>query len=163
MAVKKTIKWSLGGLLVVAVLLQFTNPPQTNPPVLPGNDLCATNPPPARIVGLLRAACYDCHSHETQWPWYSRVAPISWNVVGHTDQGRKRLNFSEWPHDSLKRARSRWQNIRDEVESGDMPLRGYAFMHSQARLSVADRAELAKWADEEAHRLTALLEASEEK
>lgn len=153
----------LGGLLLLVGLLQFTNPARTNPPVLPGHDVCATNPPPPKIAGLLRAACYDCHSHETIWPWYSRVAPLSWWLVDHIQDGRKHLNFSEWPHDNSKRARSRWQHIRDEVESGDMPLRSYTWIHASARLTSSDREELARWADQEAKRLTTLMEAGEAK
>jgi hypothetical protein len=161
--VKRRAKLILGGLLLLVGLLQFTNPARTNPPVLPGHDVCATNPPPPKIAGLLRAACYDCHSHETIWPWYSRVAPLSWWLVDHIQDGRKHLNFSEWPHDNSKRARSRWQHIRDEVESGDMPLRSYTWIHASARLTSSDREELARWADQEAKRLTTLMEAGEAK
>ena len=66
---KRKLKWLFGALVVVFGLLQFTNPPRTNPPVV--HDLTATHPPPPQITALLRAACYDCHSHETKWPWYS--------------------------------------------------------------------------------------------
>lgn len=156
---KKLIKWVAIGLVVVLALIQFANPARTNPPVVPGQDLFATNPPPAKLVSLLRASCYDCHSHETYWPWYSRVAPASWFVADHVKDGRKHLNFSEWPHDNPKRARSRWQNIRDEIESGGMPLRSYTLVHADARLSAADKAALIEWAEAEAKRLSTLLEA----
>lgn len=150
-------------MVVLFGLLQFTNPALTNPPVAAGNDLHATNPPPAAVSVLLRRACYDCHSHETRWPWYSRVAPMSWFVVEHVEDGRKHLNFSEWPHGVPRKVRSRWQNIRDEVEAGDMPLRSYAAIHSASRLTAAERDELMKWAGVEAERLTALMEAEEAK
>jgi len=70
----KWLKWIFAALVVVFVLLQFTNPPRTNPPAAPGHDLMATNPPPTQIAVLLHSACYDCHSYETRWPWYSRIA-----------------------------------------------------------------------------------------
>ena len=161
--VKKRAKWILGGLVVVAGLLQFTNPSRTNPPVLPGHDLCATNPPPPKVAAMLRAACYDCHSHETEWPWYGRVAPVSWWLMDHIKDGRKRLNFSEWPHDNPKKARSRLKNIREEVESGEMPLRSYTWIHTNSRLSSSDREELMNWADQEAKRLAKLMDADETK
>jgi hypothetical protein len=160
---KKQVLWMLGSLLAVAGLLQFFNPSLTNPPVLPGQDLCASNAPPPKIAGMLRAACYDCHSHETVWPWYGHVAPVSWWLVDHIQDGRKRLNFSEWPHDDPKRARKRLQNIQDEVESGGMPLRSYTWIHTNSRLSPGDREELAQWADAEAKRLAALMSAEEAK
>jgi hypothetical protein len=156
---KKLAKRALIAVAVVFGLLQLTNPARTNPPVLPERDLLATNPPPANIVALLRRACYDCHSHETRWPWYSRIAPMSWSVAAHVKDGRRHLNFSNWPHDAPRKARANWQNTRDEVEAGDMPLRSYSALHAEARLTEAERGELAAWADAEAKRLTALVEA----
>ena len=152
---KQRVKWIFGGVLLAVGLLQFTNPARTNPPVVPGHDFLASNAPPAQIVGLLRGACYDCHSFESQWPWYSRVAPISWWVVGHVNDGRKDLNFSAWPYDRPDRERSRYRKIRDTLESGEMPLSVYAWMHPAARLSDSDRKSLAEWADAEAQRLKA--------
>ena len=160
---KQRVKWIFGGLLILGGLLQFANPTRTNPPVLAGHDLCATNPPPPKVASLLRTACYDCHSHETQWPWYGRVAPVSWWLMDHIQDGRKRVNFSEWPHDNPKKARTRWQNIREVIESGDMPLRSYTWIHTTARLSPGSREELVSWAEQEKKRLTVLLEADEKK
>lgn len=161
--VKKATKWAGCGIVVLFGLLQFTNPARTNPPVQPGRELGATNAPPAQITTLLRAACYDCHSHETVWPWYSRIAPVSWYIVDHIKDGRRRLNFSEWPHDDPRKARSRMQNIRDEIESGSMPLKSYTLIHRSSALTSEQREQLLKWADEEAKRLSATLESGEAK
>ena len=160
---KKRTKLILGGLLLVVLLLQFTNPSLTNPPVLPGHEIGATNPPPPKVAALLRSACYDCHSHETVWPWYGHVAPVSWWLMDHIKDGRKRLNFSEWPHDDPKRARKRLQNIAEEVESGDMPLKSYTWIHASSRLTSGEREELTQWAEKEAKRLSALMGADEAK
>ncbi len=160
---KKRKLWILGGVLVLAALSPFSNPSRTNPPIVPGHDLCATNPPPPKVVALLRAACYDCHSYETEWPWYGRVSPVSWWLMDHIKDGRKRLNFSEWPHDNPKKARTRLKNIREEVESAGMPLRSYTWIHTNSRLNSSDREELANWADQEAKRLAKLMEADEAK
>lgn len=140
-------------LVVVFVLMQFANPSLTNPPVVPGQDVWATNAPPQRVAAMLRASCYDCHSNETEWPWYSHVSPVSWWLVDHIKDGRRHLNFSEWPHDNPRRARSHWQNIRDEVEGGTMPLKSYTLIHRAAILSASDAKELAEWADQEAQRI----------
>jgi len=75
---KKKLKWIFVALVVGFGLLQFTNPARTNPPVV--NDLPATNAPP-HVAALLRAACYDCHSYESKWPWYSHIAPVSWLIA----------------------------------------------------------------------------------
>src|ERR1035441_5063181 len=95
---KKKLKWIFGALAAGFALLQFTNPARTNPPVAPGGDISAANPPPPPIAALLRAACYDCHSHETKWPWYSRVAPASGLVVSGVKDGGGRGNFFSWSH-----------------------------------------------------------------
>jgi hypothetical protein len=152
---KARLKWILAGIAALGLLAQFTNPTRTNRPVSPGDDLSATNAPPAEIAQLLRGACYNCHSDETQWPWYSRVAPVSWWVVDHVNSGRKRLNFSEWPHQDSQRAARKWNRISEEVSSGDMPLPSYTWVHPEARLTVEQRARLAKWAEQEAGRLQA--------
>ncbi len=149
----KTAKWILGSAAAAVVLLQLTNPPRTNPPVAPGRDLLATEPPPREIADTLRNACYDCHSYETRWPWYSHVAPVSWWLVGHINDARRRLNFSEWPHDDPQRAARKWREIADEVGSGEMPLASYARVHAAARLTSAQREEIVKWAGREAERL----------
>ena len=146
-------KWILGGAAVVAAGMLLINPRLTNPPVEPGHDLLATNPPPAEIAGLLRGACYDCHSFETQWPWYSHVAPVSWWLVEHVKDGRKRLNFSNWPHENSKIA-VRWlDRISESVGSGEMPFPNYDRMHPAARLTQAQRDQLVHWAEQESERI----------
>jgi hypothetical protein len=84
---------------------------------------------------LARAACYDCHSNETHWPWYSNVAPMSWLVQRDVDDGRKALNFSVWPDDEA-------DDLHDPVEDGEMPPRNYLLLHPDAKLSSAEKARL---------------------
>lgn len=145
--------WILGGFVAIAAALQFANPALTNLPVNPGSDLAATNPPPAEIATLLHAACYDCHSHETQWPWYGHVAPISIWITDHVHDAREGLNFSEWPHDDPLSAAKKWNHVARAVKSGAMPLPSYLLIHPSARLTSAQRQKLAEWAGQEASRL----------
>jgi hypothetical protein len=94
--------------------------------------------PDAAARRIAVAACYDCHSNQTRWPWYSRVAPSSWYVRNHVDEGRSALNFSEW---------QRSQEIEDlagTVRDGSMPPRSYTLIHPDARLSASEKAELVK-------------------
>ena len=84
---------------------------------------------------LAVAACYDCHSNETVWPWYSNVAPMSWLVQRDVDRGRDELNFSTWP-------RGADDDLHDSVEEGEMPPRQYLLNHPEARLSDAEKATL---------------------
>ena len=81
---------------------------------------------------LARAACYDCHSNETHWPWYSHVAPMSWLVQRDVDRGRAVLNFSEWDR----------EQEADAEDRSDMPPSNYLLLHPDARLDVSERAAL---------------------
>ena len=131
-------------LPVIFVGLQFTNPARTNPPVV--NDLAATNPPPAEITALLRAACYDCHSHETKWPLYSRTAPSSWLVVSDVNEGREHLNFSDWPTDP-DRVAKKMDRINEVLGYKEMPPKKYTLLHPEARLTEAQFKKLLDWSD----------------
>jgi Haem-binding domain len=149
---KKRLK-IIGVLVLLAVIaLQLTNPSHQNPPVSPGHDLLATNAPPTNIAAYLKNSCYDCHSFETKWPWYSYVAPVSWYVARDINAARGNLNFSDWPHDDAGRARKRWRHIADEIENVEMPPPNYTAMHREARLDEKQRAELVQWAKGQADR-----------
>ena len=150
---KKFIKWFLALVVVGFGLLQLRNPLRHNPPVTPGHDLSATNPPPAQIVTTLHAACYDCHSYETRLPWYGHVAPVSWWLGNHVRDAREALNFSEWPHDNPDRAAKKWRHVSDAVRDASMPWPAYARIHRAARLTDEQRKQLADWAEQEAERL----------
>ena len=124
------------GLLLAAVAIQFVpyGRSRTNPPV-------ATEPqwdsPATRA--LARQACFDCHSNETAWPVYSRVAPVSWLIQRDVSEGRAALNFSEW-----QRPQKEATEAPEKVRERDMPPAIYQLMHAPARLSDADRDRLAR-------------------
>jgi hypothetical protein len=104
-----------------------------------------TNPPlrdeprwdSARTRDLAKRACFDCHSNETVWPWYSNVAPVSWLVQRDVDEGRAELNFSEW-----SRPREEGYEPAESVAEGEMPPRLYSLLHAEARLDAAEREAL---------------------
>ena len=150
---KKMSKWVLGVLIVIFALLQFTNPPHTNPPVV--NDLMATSAPPPPVAAMLHAACYDCHSHETRWPWYSRIAPVSWTIADYVNEGRTNLDLSVWPADNPARAAKRLESMSEQIDYQEMPLKKYTLIHAGARLTENQRKELTAWLDAEAARLKA--------
>ena len=126
----KLSKW----VLLVAVLIQFvpfghthTNPPASKEP--------AWNSPETKA--LIRRACYDCHSNETVWPWYSHVAPVSWLVQNDVNGGRSHLDFTEWD-----RPQKHAKDVAAEVKQGDMPPWFYLPMHPAARLSAEEKQAL---------------------
>lgn len=122
---------------------QLMHTPSTNPPVDPARSLWNDSNVHPSVAEVLRRACADCHSHETRWPWYSRIAPVSWMLEQHVRDGRAKLNFSEWSGQSQDQA----EEIYDSVAKGKMPMAGYLFLHPNARLSAADRSLLQAWAD----------------
>jgi len=148
---KQKLKWLVGGLLAVLALAQLANPARTNPPVT--MDLLATNAAPAHVAALLHTACYDCHSHESRWPWYAHVAPVSWLIVHDVDEGRAHLNLSEWPAADPARAAKNLDRMSEAIDYREMPPGKYTLMHADARLSDADRKELTAWLDATAERL----------
>ncbi|MDM7915171.1 MAG: heme-binding domain-containing protein [Candidatus Eisenbacteria bacterium] len=136
---KRIARWILGLLVLALVAIQAVPVERTNPPV--ESDLAA--PEPVRAV--LRRACYDCHSHETAWPWYSRVAPVSWLVADDVREGRHEVNFSRWGRlDARKQAEVRREAWK-EISEGEMPLWFYRPLHPDARLSEEDKAVLRAW------------------
>ena len=152
----KKLKWIFVVLVVGFAVLQLANPARTNPPTLPGHDVSATtNAPPPQIAALLHAACYDCHSYETKWPWYSHVAPMSWLIANDVNGGRGHVNFSDWPNDHPDWAARRWERVSEELDYKEMPPAKYTMMHPEARLTDAQRQELIQWADGMAAKLKA--------
>jgi hypothetical protein len=139
---KRITSAAIAGIVVVAAI-QLIPVRRTNPPVTA--DVSA----PAEVETILRGACYDCHSNETRWPWYSRVAPVSWFIAHHIEEGRGDLNFSEWPVYDFKAQDEAFEDIRKQVSQGKMPLRSYRIMHPEARLTDAQRKVILKWAGEE--------------
>lgn len=120
--------------------MQFIPVDRTNPPVT--SEIHAS---PA-VDSILRRACYDCHSNETVWPWYSRVAPISFLVADDVHHGRRHVNFSTWGDYSSAKQIKTIHEIGDQVRTGEMPLWIYLPMHHDARLSDQDKAAIDAWA-----------------
>jgi hypothetical protein len=136
---KRAILALVVALVVGFGLIQLVPGETSNPPV--ESDI--PTPPEVKIV--LRRACYDCHSHETVLPWYSRIAPVSWLVTHDVTEGRAELNFSTWneytTQQQVKKLRKSWE----EVEEGEMPPWFYTVPHQDAKLSVQDRIALRTW------------------
>jgi len=135
-------------LLALVIIIQFV--PADLPEVISDNpnDLFANNEVPENIENLIRTTCYDCHSNETVYPWYSYVAPVSFLISKDTREGRHHLNFSEWEKmDAIEKSEA-LDDIAEEVEEGEMPMKIYPIMHSDAKLSDADRNAIEEWAEE---------------
>ena len=151
----RVVKWvMLVGLCLFAVL-QFIRPARTNPVAEPSLALekHTTVDPPVAV--LLDRSCADCHSNKTRWPWYTNVSPVSWFVVGHVNDGRQELNFSEWGGYNKRLKETRLQAMCELAREGSMPLGSYTPLHKGSKLTPEDVKTLCAWTERERATLAA--------
>jgi hypothetical protein len=140
MSMKKLLASGLGILIVAFAGIQFVPVERTNPPVK--QDL----PAPPAVKAILKASCYDCHSNETIWPWYSRVAPVSWLLAADTNEGRDHLNFSIWNTYSPEQQAALVGEALRKAKKGSMPPWYYTLKHADGKLTPEKLAVLESWA-----------------
>jgi len=144
-------------MLVLFAAAQFVRPARTNPLTEDVRTAQAHLRLPSEVQAVLKRACYDCHSNETRWPWYSNVAPVSWFLTDHVDHGRKHLNFSDWAqagrYTEKQDVYGQLDEIRKEVEARNMPLGSYLILHPDAKLSDPEIKVISDWAVSERQRL----------
>ena len=136
---KNVLCWIVLTGLIVFIGIQFVPVHRTNPPVT--GDI----PAPPEIKTLLKNACYDCHSHETVWPRYGRVAPISWLVASDVKEGREKMNFSTWTDYKPIKQNVLLDDAMDQIKEGEMPPFQYRLMHPAARLTDDQIQTLTAW------------------
>jgi hypothetical protein len=136
-------------LVIVAglVVAQALRPARTNPAEDPARTLEAIAHPPPSVQAVLDRSCRDCHTNRTVWPWYTNVAPISWFVVGHVNEGRHDLSFSNWAAFAPALRAKRLAQMCDLVQRGEMPLTTYLLLHRDARVSDDERQAICDWTD----------------
>lgn len=123
-------------LFVIFVLIQFFQIDKTNPPVNKGMDFLTIKNTPESTATLIRNSCYDCHSNETTYPWYSYVQPLGWFLNNHIKDGRKHLNFSTFATYEAKRQAHKMEESAEMIEKNEMPMESYIMIHSDAKLSA---------------------------
>lgn len=150
---RRVLKWLVVIAICAVLALQFVRPARTNPAVDQTQTIQAHLQVPPNVGAILDRSCQDCHSNTTRWPWYSNVAPVSWWVIDHVNDGRRHLNLSEWGRYDKRRAGKKLEEICDEVSSGSMPLPSYTRVHWSAKLSPGDSQILCEWANAERQRI----------
>jgi hypothetical protein len=134
----KTLKFIVLAVVILLVVSQFIQSDRSNPPTNPESTFGVVAKPSPEVAAIVKRACYDCHSNNTVWPWYSRIAPVSWLVADDVKEGRAHMNFSEWGLLGADVAQKRLMSACDEVKAGGMPLWQYRLMHPEAKLSEQD-------------------------
>jgi hypothetical protein len=145
---KKTIKILLLVLAAIFIIIQFIPYGRPSNQASTGKELFKVTDIPQDVGQILKTACYDCHSQLVKFPWYSHVAPVSWLLASDINEGREHLDLSKWGDLSKKDKLKLLDKISEEVGEGNMPLKKYTLIHSEARLTKAERDAIVKWADE---------------
>lgn len=143
----KWVKRILVLLLLLLVAIQFfpVKRPANNPDTT--NDLIYVEKLKGDVPAILKTSCYDCHSNQTNYPWYSHVAPVSWLLADHIKEGRDKLNFSDWKLNNKRRKIRQLEDIKEQVQHGEMPIDNYTYVHRKAKLTDKQRQLLVSWSE----------------
>ncbi len=136
------------GLLVVFVAIQFIRPERNQSAIAGENDIRVHYAVPSNVLSVLKRACYDCHSNNSAYPWYTNIQPVGWWIQDHINHGKGHLNFSEFATYSAKKAAHKMEEVAEEVKHNEMPLENYTWMHADAKLSQRDKELLVEWASD---------------
>ena len=134
------MKRALFIFLIIFIVMQFIRPDRTNIAVEKSMEIQT----PVEVTQIFQSACYDCHSNETRWPWYSEISTFAWVISNHVTQGRKALNFSIWENYSEEEKKEHLKDIYRTVYAS-MPLHSYLWLHEEAELTMEDRKFIRDW------------------
>lgn len=132
-------------LLVAFIIIQFFPIDKTNPATNDGMDFLKIKNTPEPIANIIKNSCYDCHSNETEYPFYSNIQPVAWLLKNHIDEGRIELNFSTFATYEPKRQAHKLEEATEYVEQKKMPLESYTLGHQDAKLTDEQRKQLADY------------------
>ena len=135
-------------LFIAAVVIQFFPPDKNqNANATSYNNIRRTMPVPDSVEAIFQKSCYDCHSNNTDYPWYAEVQPISWWINHHVNEGKEEVNFDEFAAYSVRRRHRKLEEIIDQVKKDEMPLGSYTLIHNNTKLSSSEKQVITAWAD----------------
>jgi hypothetical protein len=132
-------------IIAILVIIQFFRIDKSNPPANMEEDFITITNPPTDMGIMLKESCYDCHSHHTKYPWYSKFAPVSWLLKEHVNNGRNHLNFSVWTDYKESKKNHKLDECIEMIETGEMPMKGYVLLHEEADLTDAQKKAMIDW------------------
>jgi hypothetical protein len=142
---KKFFKQFFLLLLLAFVVIQFFRPAKNVAAGISANDITAKYTIPQDVQTILKTSCYNCHSNNTNYPWYNKIQPVAWWLANHIKDGKKELNFSEFASYRISRQYRKLEEINKEVKEGEMPLESYTLIHGNAKLSEQQKLTMANW------------------
>lgn len=140
-----TLKNITVGLLSLLLIFQFFRIDKSTKELEPEKDFTTLTKMPTELASVLKNSCYDCHSNQPRYPWYTNVAPLSWWIKQHINEGSEHLNFSEWGNYTSKKADHKLDECAEMLEENEMPLSSYLIIHGDAKLSASQKTELVNW------------------
>jgi hypothetical protein len=132
-------------LLLVFIAMQFIRPGRDTGTSDQQSDFIIQFNVPAKVAGILKTSCYDCHSNNTRYPWYANVQPFGWLLANHIKEGKRELNFSGFGSYPKRRQTSKLKAIAGSVKDGTMPLSSYTLIHGDAKLDDSEKQVLIDW------------------
>lgn len=149
------IKKTLLVLLAIFIAMQIIRPARNRSTQLLPTDFTKLYTVPDTVQSVLQKACYDCHSNNTVYPWYTNIQPVGWMLARHIKNGKADLNFSDFGSYTNRRQISKLKGIANQVKDDEMPIAAYKLMHKNAKLSQAEKKLLMDWANKTADSLSA--------
>ena len=140
------IKKTLLTIVIVILIIQFIRPERNSTLLNSTNSLELNYQTPKNVSGLLRISCYDCHSNNTIYPWYSNIQPFAWWQQQHVNDGKKELNFDEFNSYTSKKKKHKLDEVIEVIQDDEMPLASYTLVHRNAVLSEENKVALVTWA-----------------
>ena len=141
---KKIVKTVLIFALLALVVIQFIRPDKNEGGYEGVSYFENETKPSPSVAGILKENCYDCHSNQTNYPWYAEIAPVNYWLADHVNDGKKHFNVSAWNDYSIKKKEHKLEELLEMVEEGEMPLDSYTWLHGN--LSEDDTTQLIQWA-----------------
>lgn len=141
------VKLVLIAVFVLVIVMQLFQPERNKDTHGSAKDITIMYQAPENVKAILQSSCYDCHSNNTRYPWYSYVQPMGWWLAHHIKEGKAELNLSEFGEYSLRRQQSKLKAIAGSIENDEMPLSSYTLIHTGAKLSPTEKEQLLDWVE----------------
>ncbi len=149
------IKKILLALLFVFVAIQFIQPAHNKSIEVLSTDFTKVYAVPDSVQSILQNACYDCHSNNTSYPWYSNIQPMAWMMARHISNGKDKLNFSVFGRNTTRKQTSKLKEISNQIRDDEMPISSYKMMHKKANLTKEEKGLIIDWMTNTADSLSA--------
>ncbi len=135
-------------IILALIVIQFFPIKKNTSNEVPTTDLILVNEVPSQVATLIHNACYDCHSNNTNYPWYDKIKPFAWYLDKHIKDGKAHLNFNLFEKYSLKKQQKKLREIKEVIQKDKMPLTSYQLMHAESRLSKDQQQAIINWVDQ---------------